>query len=105
MSAAEEVLPLLRSLEERLAPPQWYTLGEAAKVMQASPSFVRREVLAKRLRAADIGTARRPLYRISREAIKSYMEEREASPRPARAGGGALPVSRHLSASACESLR
>jgi excisionase family DNA binding protein len=78
--------------------PHWLSIKQAATYMSLSQDHVRRAVLGGTLPASNVGTPDRALYRISREAIDRWMQEREAGAilTPRQAKVMKTVVSRHF---------
>lgn len=98
----ERARVLVEQLELRIqAPPQeWYSIKETAIMTGLSSDLVRDAVLGGNLPTSNMGSPDRPLYRISRSAIYTWMKDREAGPKPARRrrlqDKLPLPASRHF---------
>jgi excisionase family DNA binding protein len=82
----ERLAGVLERLEGALERPtvvrEWFSIEEAAFATGLSKDHVRRAVISGALTASDLGTPDRPLYRISRNNLLRWMQERE---RPRRA--------------------
>ena len=62
----------------------WLSIQDTAKIVGVSEDHIRRFIRAGYLSVANIGTPDRPLYRISRKDIDTFMEQRKTSPLPPR---------------------
>ncbi|HIE29472.1 TPA: DNA-binding protein [Candidatus Poribacteria bacterium] len=55
---------------------EFLTIKNAAKLLDCSEKQIRRFIEKDMLKAADIGTGKRRIYRIPREEIMRFVEER-----------------------------
>lgn len=56
------------------------SIAEVSASVRIAEDTVRREVRSGRLKAEDYGTPRRPVYRITREALNTWREGRAVTP-------------------------
>jgi hypothetical protein len=59
--------------------PRMMGVGYVADLLSVNPCFVREEIKDGNLQATDISRGKRPLYRIHREHLASYLLERRVS--------------------------
>jgi excisionase family DNA binding protein len=80
----ERLEAIVVRLERHLSQPQqkYFSIKQAAVFTGLSEKHIRRTVVGGMLPCSNVGTADRPTYRISREAIRDWMKEREAGPKP-----------------------
>src|SRR5262245_44439086 len=71
-------------LEKLLRCPEqaYLSIEDAAALTGLSEKHIRRAVHGGMMVASQVGTADRPLYRVSLENVHRWMKEREAGPRP-----------------------
>jgi excisionase family DNA binding protein len=67
---------------------EWLSIQDAARVVGVSRNHLRAAVRGGTLPVSNLGTPDRPLYRVSREDLKRWMEERKAGPKPSPGQGG-----------------
>jgi len=56
------------------------TPPEAAKVLRVSPRRIRSEIEAGRLRAINLGTGKRPSYRIDPDDLRAFLAKLATAP-------------------------
>ena len=85
MTNEETTLVLLEQLQAKvdalqvsLQPPEYYSIKQAAKVIDVSPDHIRRAVLGGILPASNIGTTARPTYRIARIDLLAWVGKRKS---------------------------
>jgi len=54
-------------------PPEWLSTEQVARQIGMSPEWVRRQILAGRLRATVFKTGRRPTYRIDKRDLQDFL--------------------------------
>jgi len=64
--------------KETLQPSQYLTVKEAARRTRLSPAYIRKQIWAGTLPAANLGSSRRAIYRISDFDLERFMEEKKA---------------------------
>jgi hypothetical protein len=74
----------LNELQSSLTAAQceYLSINKAAVMCGLSPAHIRRAVVGGTLPCSNVGTADRPTYRISRIAVRQWMKDREAGPKP-----------------------
>lgn len=65
-------------------PEPYLTPPEIAKLLRVSPEKVLGWIRGAELRAVNVGNGTRPRYRVSREALDSFLQAREVRPPPPR---------------------
>jgi len=63
-------------MTEEQAAPIVYTVSQAARILQVEPITVRRKIAQGKIKAFRLGDGIGP-YRIHKEALDAYMQERE----------------------------
>lgn len=99
-----DVVAILKRVEKALdrSPLEYFSIEQATTITGLSDDHIRRAILGGTLPASNVGTPDRPYYRISRENLKDWMEQRKAGafPPPARKkvrrDPKPLPVSPHF---------
>lgn len=100
MITVEQLLVDVAALADRLeafmsrrpVQQEYLSIKEAAQMCGLSPDHIRRAVVGGVLPCSNVGSADRPTYRIACEAVRTWMKEREAGPKPpARRGNAAAP--------------
>jgi excisionase family DNA binding protein len=87
-ASIDAIFSLLQALHERLdraeptITPEYLSIKQAAALTSLSQDHIRRAIKGGVLPVSDVGTADRPLYRVSRENVGKWMKEREAGPKP-----------------------
>jgi excisionase family DNA binding protein len=61
-----------------------YSVTEVATILEVDQGHVYDLIKAGRLRASNIGTGSKPLYRIRKSAIVAFLDNMEAKPEPKR---------------------
>jgi excisionase family DNA binding protein len=96
------------TLKCRRVEQEWFSIKEAAVLTGLSAKHLRRAVLGGTLPASNVGTPDRPVYRISREDLKGWMDRRKAGALPPpgrkRAAAPQPPVSRHHARPRCRAV-
>jgi excisionase family DNA binding protein len=88
-----------KMLEEPETPePDFLSIKQAAALSGLSPTKVRRDVVAGRLPAANKGSKRRPLCRIAKDELETWMRQEGAAKVPPKSELVTL-VDRYFSAS------
>lgn len=84
----EALLAAIKSLQAEVGrlggqvAPEYLSIQQAAAFTSLSQDHIRRAILGGVLPASNVGTPNRPLYRVSRESVRTWMREREAGPKP-----------------------
>lgn len=57
--------------------PEWFTVKHAAATTSLSVTTIRRAILRGELQASNIGSTKRPTWRISRTDLNEWMERKK----------------------------
>ena len=88
----EQVIPLLRKLEEKLSGrlPEWLPINEDAACMGLEAKHVRRAIKRGDLSCSNVGHGKRPVYRIAKSDLDAWVQARKLERAPLRAARSTL---------------
>ena len=56
--------------------PEMLTVKEAAEKLKTSPEYVRGKIHSNEIKATNVGTEKRPRYRVSIKVVDKFIEDR-----------------------------